>query len=386
MRSEIMSHIRHILILLLTSTLLFALSAWILAQETVESASIFVPRFNIKIAETGTLLMEKVDEREMWWIDTNSGKASFFYELPPEINIHNTYFDRKKRLFYAVIGPTVNEVSRFSPGVYELVEIDVNTGQQTTIYHEDNLTLKYPHPFQPDHFVISHFPGTLYPGLPNSPVRYYQQCLLNIATRVCTEYTDYAARLLADVRDEPLWLSETTFLAIDVELVQVNVETGEKEQILPGWQVFDFAPLHTENALLLVAQPEPDRPSITKRAGIYRLDLETFTLSEKLFDTPEFDDHIGGLTISPNDNYFYYNWLRRPQQGSTILIDLVNRQQIKEFDRIGFMTWLPNGERLVGVARGPNLEYEAVVKVDAATGEIETLFEIDNRVRLMLAE
>jgi hypothetical protein len=222
---------------------------------------------------------------------------------------------------------------------------------------------------------------------------YANVCLFNLLSHECTP----------TVEGEPLfwyggsthWLDDETYLYTSDfprPLSQLNVYADQREEPLPGWEVFAFAALHKTHELLVLARPETTLtpvPTVTfnntdyENAGFYFLDIDSFQMSELLYPFEIFTSFFE-FDISPDDRYAVINWdsrtYERPRpRGREILnIETGERTSKPILDDLSSLNWLPDSEHLIGVAFDSEDPYKGSgVEVNIRTSEIKELFSFE---------
>ncbi len=316
---------------------------------------------------SGTIL--ETDSEGIWRIDLASKTRTQYYRFPSDVRFQGYFIDFQEQYLYAVEVPDSTNWWQWQFGTFNLVKIDLLTAEKTVLYTGEDIGIDGHYANSKDYIMLARFPRdyvrTQHPS---------QVCLLDLRTLVCEQISEVAILTLYFPNPKvEIWLNFSTFTTGNRI---INILTGETQAILEKWIVYQLVPFRGVNKVLVVAHLNDGTFPDETGAGFYILDTETFQLSEKLCDVPLFTNVFIPRLSFDGRKVVYFR--QNHSDGENTILDLETCQSITT---AAYLTWLSDSRNLIGTVRDdPNTEHRTVVRVNADTSEIETLFETNEQV------
>lgn len=331
------------------------------------------------VPNAGTILM--IGKEDVWEIDPETGTIKQQYDkqkllLPSS----QSFVDHKNNFLYTI--RKLSEDIRPTFGKFGVVQINLKTGEEKILFEGENPFAIAPHPIHSNQLIVSYFESST----PQKQMRSNPQyCFLNLQTLNCKEMNIHAIPHFFLVYGYfPIyWLDEENFLAGGG--TKVNAFTGEAKPLLPDWVLFTLAPQYGVANILVVAKPRNEFNDVENIvAGFYTLDLKNLTFSKKLADTRPFDK-ITPPSMSANKKFAAYSSSNRIDGQIATVIDL-NAGKVVFESQNTTLIWLPNSNNLVGAIYLGDPRHSTIIRVDAETGQVTKLFEMDDQVNFTVVQ
>lgn len=324
----------------------------------------------------GTILMHLNDQNITWLIDAETGNHTPYTFAIPTTRFQGYFIDFENQWLYGVEVPDSANWFQRQFGTFDFVKVDLKTGKQTALYRGENIALDGHYPNSEKFALISSLSQAKRTDKEATP----DFCILNLKTSKCSKVNEYAA--ISFFQFGPVyWLDEKTFT--DGNWV-TNALTGEKKRILTDWRVWGFAPSMDANELLVIARTDDGQMPLNGGAGFYKLNLTTFELSKKVCDAPAFDK-VFTLHLSSDGQLLQFVSRNGTTYQNTIL-DFTSCQTPFDAKNLGNLIWLPNSHNLLAQVNDDNGNPSAIVRIDADTGKVTKLFDLDETVNFTVIQ
>ncbi len=317
--------------------------------------------------EHATIL--ETDSEGIWRFDPATGARSLYYRYPAGIRYQGYFIDYENQELYAVEVPDSINWFQWQFGRFDLVKIDLLTGEKSVLYTGDDIGIDGHYMNSKDYILLAAYPHNyIRDRLPP------KDCLLNLKSLSCTPIADIAISYLYSPQPE-IWLNYSTFTT---GTRTVNIFTSDIQQILDGWTVYQLAPVQGTNKSLVIALQNSTDSTNKLEAGFYILHTSPFRLSSKICDIPAFT-----AVFTPRVSFDGRKVVYLRQDHSTYvnsILDLQTCQALNISPQID-LTWLPDNINLIGTLRDdPNSEHRVIVRVNANTGDVTNLSDTNEYV------
>jgi hypothetical protein len=298
--------------------------------------------------------------------DLQTGQQTPFYSTPSGWTITSSDVDQAYQNMYAIMA----EGDFLALENTKVVRINLQTSEESILWSHPLLWSVNLLPSQ-NKLLISYWDSVEERQVRSGGTRTF--CVLDLQTLNC-EVIENGSTLYLNHYSLQYWLDDENFLAGDdvgMSLIHANIITGAIEESLEEWRVFGFVPLDNPNEFLVTLLPNEGEsyPSPTT-AHFHIYNLEERTLSDALGETASFST-FRRMNLSPNEQYLLYTWNYGPFNIS--IVNLSTGETTFTTRDVFGLTWLPDGENLIGLHYSDD-NYDAVVRVNAASGDVETLF------------
>jgi hypothetical protein len=317
-----------------------------------------------------TVVMEMIDadgpwQSSYWILNPDTGEYQIYYHHTNELTYADYFIDSNARQAYVLVSNVHAALNGF-----QLLQFDLNTGRQKTLLEKKNLRSVFPYPPEDNHLILGYRPENEQwkPGV--TP----EYCLFNLQNLNCEPIEQEVAYYMPFGHSWLLkWLNKSEFLTTDLQ--RVNIFTGEVHAWFPNEPIVFTIPFHKRDEYL-VAIGDSQRG-----ATMHNLNLMAHQYSNSLYSIPRFSKMIS-MSLSPEDDYLLY-FAAQASTPEATLIDNHTGKIIFTSSNTDLI-WLPDGHHLLGSVVSTEKSHSDIIRIDARTGEVDKLFEIDNPVNLIM--
>jgi len=361
-----------------TKPILYIICAVLLLYQTAIIAQIEPPPSQAqelsRELKRGDILVFSASFDNVWRLNSETGERTPYYQNPPETTFRNWYLDRNQQALYAIQVPRDKVLASWA-GLYDLIKIDLVTGEQTLLWQQENLYYFTPYPPNPNYlFLMSYVQEN----------RSVKVCLFSLIDRICAQLEKEVSGALN--ASQVYWRNKQSLLAFfehEPFLVeQVDLYSDDTQLVLNDWTIYATAPIPDSQDLLVVAQPKKQSDLSQNAIGFYILNIDSLTLSAEIYPAPMLDG--ARIDFSPDGRYIMFG--RRYNDQSTL--QFINYQTWEViFEMPGAsLEWLSDSNSLIGkVFNGENY-YGSFVRVNPVLGNVQTLFTADEILYFMVIQ